>query len=125
MLVPAALLGLMLVAQTPAAPHSSAHAVHHPAVATAEKPATKATAPKTATELEKELQARFAAAPFTGDAVECKIADGNLTLEGTVHNAEHKGQATRQAREIAEKAGWSKAHVYNRLTVELPPLAHP
>jgi hypothetical protein len=124
MLVPAAILGALLLAQTPAAPHAaSRHAAHHQAAA-AEKTATAPAQPKTAAELEKELQSAFAAAPFHGDQVECKIADGNLTLEGTVHNAEHKGQATRLARAIAAKGGWSKAHVYNRLTVELPPLPH-
>jgi hypothetical protein len=123
MLVPAAVLGALLLAQTPAAPKVAHRAAHHPAAA-AEKSAPSPAQPRPAAELEKELQARFAAAPFQGDKVECRIADGNLTIEGTVHNAEHKGQATRLARELAGKSGWSQAHVYNHLTVELPPLPH-
>lgn len=124
MLVSAAILGTLLLAQTPAAPHAATHHATHHQAAAAEKAAPAPAQPKTAAELEKELQAAFAAAPFHGEQVECKTADGNLTLEGTVHSAEHKGQATRLARAIAEKSGWGKAHVYNRLTVELPPLPH-
>ncbi|MGN6592788.1 MAG: BON domain-containing protein [Terriglobales bacterium] len=123
MLFPAAILGTLLLAQTPAAPHAAHRATRHQA-ASAEKTVSTPAQPKTAAELEKELQAGFTAAPFLGDKVECRIVDGNLTLEGTVHNAEHKGQATRLARELAEKSGWGKAHVYNRLAVELPPLPH-
>lgn len=125
MVVPATVLGaLLLLPQTPAAAsHATRHTAPHHQAAAAAPAAARARQPLTAAEMEKELQARFAAAPFAGETVESQLADGNITLSGTVHNAEHKGLATELARQLAEKGGWPQAHVYNRMRVELPPLA--
>lgn len=108
------LLGFLWFGQMPkAAPH------HHPAPAKAAAPAPAPKGPKSQAELEQDLEAALHAAPFTGDKVVLSVSGKDITLAGEVHSAERKGLATRDARRVAEKDGWSGFHVYNHMNVAL------
>jgi hypothetical protein len=76
--------------------------------------------PKTQAELEHDLEAALHAAPFGADRLTLSVSGKDISIAGEVHSAELKGVATREARRIAEKDGWSGVHVYNHLAVSLP-----
>lgn len=91
--------------------------------ATAKKtPAAHPAVPKSPIEVQQDLATVLHAGALARDAVAARIQGENITLSGVVHSAEHKGLATRQARLIATRDGWTNFHVLNQITVDLPPL---
>lgn len=115
----AAALIVAVALQAPAAPAPHHHKAR--AAATEAKPKAPA-APKTAAEMQQEIDAALHQAPFAADQITASVEGTNITLHGTVHSAERKGLATRNARELAEKGLWHGFHVFNKIDVELPPL---
>ena len=113
-LTAAALLAATLLWGAPGGPRRPAH---HQAPA---KPHTPA-APSTPAALQRQLVSALSSGRYAHDAIQVQVGAGDVTLTGVVHNAESKGLATRQARTIAARAGWKTAHVYNRITIALPP----
>jgi len=119
MLPAAALLAWLWMPQTPA--QAPAHKTVHSASKAAAKAEPKEPAgPKPASELEKDLETALKAAPLENDQISMALSGNDITLQGTVHAAEHKGLATTTARKIAAKDGWTGFHVLNQLVVELP-----
>lgn len=116
--VPALLLAALWLAPAQNAPHAQNHA--HAAHAAAHEEAKTPAAPLTAAELQQKIEADLHAGMFAGDTVTASIEGKDITLKGEVHSAEHKGVATREARKLAEKAGWSGYHVFNQIEVQLP-----
>lgn len=106
-------LALLLPLQTPSP-------THHAAATHAKSNAKKApSGPKTATELQQDLEAALHTAPLAGDPLSLSISGKDITLRGEVHSAEDKGVATRTARKVAEKDGWTGFHVLNQIEVNL------
>lgn len=105
----AALLALLFL-QTPAPAKTPRHAT---------RVAAAAHTPATPEALRKELNAVLQSASFAGDSIHCAIQGHDITLVGTVHQAEHKGLATRAARAQARKAHWTGYEVRNQITVSL------
>ncbi|MGH9520875.1 MAG: BON domain-containing protein [Terriglobales bacterium] len=115
----ALLFAVFLAPQAAATPaHHHVKAKNHAAAAATKAPA----APKTAAEMQDELDSTLRAGIFAPDQIKAAVEGADITLHGTVHSAERKGLATRDARELAEKVGWHGFHVYNKIDVELPPL---
>lgn len=109
---------LFAVLQAPAAPAPHHHKTHAAAEAKAKPPA----GPKTAVEMQQDLDAALHQGTFADDQITATIEGTDITLHGTVHSAERKGLATRSARELAQKGLWHGYHVFNKIDVELPPL---
>ncbi|MGH9480770.1 MAG: hypothetical protein ACRD1L_01650 [Terriglobales bacterium] len=101
-------LGLAQATPPPRPAHHKAHAAPE-----AKPPA----GPKTAEELQQDLEAALRAAPLADDQLSLAIEGKDITLSGEVHSAEHKGVATRVARKVAEKDGWSGFHVLSHVEV--------
>lgn len=107
--------------QTQAPTHPAAtHKTHSAAKKSSETEAPKG--PKTEAELKTDLEANLHAAPLNGDDIHIALSGKDVTLTGEVHTAEHKGVATRDARKVAEKDGWTGVHVLNQIEVKLPGL---
>ena len=116
MLIAPAFLAAFLLPQAPHPKRPAARGAHTAAVEHVQPKG-----PKTEAELRQDLTTALHAAPLAGDQVELTIAGKDITLKGEVHSAEHKGLATREARKVAKKDGWTAVHVYNQLAVQLPP----
>lgn len=116
----ALLLAVFLPSQAAPAPvpHHAKAKTHE----TAEAKAKTAAAPKTAAQMQEELASALRVGIFAPDQITASVEGTDITLHGTVHSAERKGLATRDARELAEKGGWHAFHVFNQIEVELPPL---
>lgn len=108
-------LGLSQQATPP--PPKPAHHTARGATAAEVKPPA---GPKTADELQQDLETALRAAPLAEDQFSLAIEGKDITLRGEVHSAEHKGVATRVARKVADKDGWSGFHVLNQVEVVLP-----
>ena len=70
--------------------------------------------------MQRDVAAALHAAPLSADRFQVEVQNQAIVLTGDVYSAEHKGDATRVAREVAEKDGHGDFHVYNRAAVELP-----
>ena len=87
-LVPLFLCGLAAQTRPPAAPKSPVHARAAPAARAAISDA----------ELEKDIRARFARSKIAADHLQVRVQGGVATIEGRSDVIQHKGTATRMAR---------------------------
>lgn len=116
--------GFLSLAAAPLSAQTAAQTATQPAAPTAthrEKTAARraeSRAPRTAAELTQDLSASLRKGPLTSDAIDASVSGDVITLTGHVHWAEHKGLATRAAREVARKDGWTSFHVANKIEVE-------
>ncbi|MGH9475663.1 MAG: hypothetical protein ACRD1C_04960 [Terriglobales bacterium] len=102
------LYAALLWVQKPAAPPAQLHAAH-----------ARAHSPATSEAMQKAVDAALQSQAFARDKLECTISLHQITLTGVVHQAEHKGLATRAARTQARKGHWSDYTVDNRIQVVL------
>jgi len=119
--------GIVAQSVSASAPHATPPAAHHRKIVHGAKGKSKgaaspapaaAVAPKSAAEVQTALLAEFKTGKLAADTIHVAMQDKVITLTGTVHRAESKGVAIREARQVAKQSGWTDFHVNNRLDVQ-------
>jgi hypothetical protein len=93
---------------------------HHKARKQVSSTTTSSTAalPKTTAALQSDIQAKLKSGKLATDPINVLVQGNTITLTGFVTRAQHKGVATREARNVAQRDGWKDFHVDNQLQVQ-------